>query len=334
MRNKLKLIVGFFLFVFTFYTTAVFASEDSLFSVSPLDPETGQTMGGYYDMLIAPKESKEIQLRVYNSSEKDLSINIELNNGSTNDNGITSYIDKDDRDSTLKVGFSDITSTQDIQTEIPKKGYKDISVEITMPDEEFSGEILGGIRVTSVQAEEESNQEDQAAVKGNIAYTVGVVIRNNENSIEPEMVLNDVFAEQRNYRNYISANLQNVQATIIRKLEVVSKIYQKGSSKIMYEAEGYDMRMAPNSNFNFGVSLEDQPLEAGLYTILMTGIADDIPFEFEKDFEITESDARRLNKNAVHIEESNRDNALYYLIGIIILLILSIYIYLRKGAKK
>lgn len=333
-KNKMKFLIVFLVLIITFGKINAFAAEDNLFSVSPLDPETGKSMGGYYDMLLKPKEIKEIQLRVYNSSKKNILVNIELNDSSTNDNGITSYVPREDRDSTLQVAFSDISTTQDIQADIPKNGFKDISVEITMPDKEFNGEILGGIRVTSAETEEETNEEDQTAVKGKIAYTVGVVIRNNENIIEPELVLNEVFADQRNYRNYISANLQNIKATIIRNLEVKSKIYKKDTTKIMYEAEGYDMRMAPNSNFNFGVSLEEQPLEAGLYTINISGMADETPFEFEKDFEISEPDARRLNKNAVYVEEKNENKYLYYVIGIGTLLILGIYVHSRKGVRK
>lgn len=332
-NNKIKFLIGFLVLIITFYKIDAFAAEDGLFSVSPLDPETGQSMGGYYDMMLRPKEIKEIQLRVYNSSKKNILVNIELNNSSTNDNGITSYIHREDRDSTLQVAFSDISTTKDVQVDIPKNSFKDISVEITMPDKEFNGEILGGIRVTSAETEE-IDEGEQTAVKGKIAYTVGVIIRNNENIIEPELVLNEVFADQRNYRNYISANLQNIKATIIRNLEVKSKIYKKDTTNIMYEAEGYDMRMAPNSNFNFGVSLEEQPLEAGLYTINISGMADEIPFEFEKDFEISEPNARRLNKNAVYVEEKSDNIYLYYIIGISILLILSIVVYSVKGVKK
>ncbi|EJF48101.1 cell surface protein, partial [Enterococcus sp. C1] len=106
-------------------------------------------------------------------------------------------------------------------------------------------------------------------------YTIGVVLKENTKKVSPEMNLLGVKVEQRNSRNYISSNLQNRAPRIIKDLKVEQKIYKKGTDTLVYESSNSNMRMAPNSNFFYGVNLEDKPLKAGEYTLNVSGTADE-----------------------------------------------------------
>lgn len=283
------------------------------FSISPINPETGQIQSSYYDLLVQPEEENLLKIKIYNSYSEDLAVKVEANNGSTNDNGITSYLANDKRDETLKVAFSDIAKLESEEIVVPKNGTAEAVVKVSVPAENFKGEILGGIRFT--EKDPEANRiGTEATVKNNIAYTVGVVLREDDENIEPKMNLISVQTESRNARNYISATIQNTVPRIIKNLTANAKVYRKGEEELLYEAEKNDMRMAPNSNFNFGISLEDQPLLPGEYTLDLTGTADGKSYSFSKDFKITKEEAAEANKNAVYVENNSNDSTWIYII--------------------
>lgn len=316
--------IAFFLLISFFYHPIVSHAESTqaAFTISPIDEETGQVRSSYYDLMVQPKGKKKLTIRVFNNSDKEIQIIMAANNGATNDNGITSYLGMEERDSSLKIAFTDLVSEKKQEVTLPANSHKDISVQVQLPEESFEGEILGGLRVTSKN--DNSNQDDiqnkEAAVMNNIAYTIGVVLRESNKSILPEMNLLGVKVEQRNSRNYISSNLQNKAPRIIKELKAEQKVYKKGTETVLYEASNSNMRMAPNSNFNFGINLENQPLQAGEYTMKISGTADGGPFSFEQDFKIDKEEAKELNHNSVYVQD-NQDTSIWMYVFTLFLLI-------------
>jgi hypothetical protein len=303
------LLVGCIGLVFLTHMDYCFAEESNAISVSPLDPVTNEPQSSYYEFEVVPSDVKQFTIRVFNSSNINKEVKIELNDATTNDNGITSYLSKKERDITLKVGFSDIASTESSVISVPANGSSDVPITINTPKEEFDGVILGGVRITEVDSESEKSE---TSVTGKVAYTVGVVLNESGEYIEPEIKLNEVSVEQRNYRNYISANIQNIKPTIIKSLEVKADIYTKDKQKV-YSAERDGMRMAPNSNFNFGISLEDKQIVAGKYLLKLSGEADGIHFSFEREFEILASDADKYNKSSLFVKDIETDTQWWYI---------------------
>lgn len=338
-----KKIISFFsilLLVLGFSAQVVGAEEnkntDKLFSVSPLNPETKEPQSSYYDLTVQPNEEKELSVRIFNSSESPLKVKIELNNATTNNNGITSYQASEEKDSSLKTGFSDIASVKESTVTIKEKGYVDVPVHLTIPKEKFKGSILGGIRISAAEEDEAGSTEQETAVKSKISYVVGVLLKEDDGVVRPDIQLNDIITEQRNYRNYISANLQNKAPTMVKKLAVEAKVYKKGSNTVVYEAANSEMRMAPNSNFNFGINLENQPFKAGKYTMVLSGKADEEAFKFKKDFEITSKESNSFNKNAVYVEEDTTAKLILYIslsVLVVIVTVLGCYVY-RLHKKK
>ncbi|EME7220925.1 DUF916 and DUF3324 domain-containing protein [Enterococcus faecium] len=326
MKSKIKGIISLLFLVFSIFLIApqVLADEGGGFSVSPIDPETGEVQSSYYDLAVVPGQNLKLQVEIYNSSDKDMKIQVETNTASTNNNGITSYLKTEEQDSSLKVAFDKIAKAESEQVEVPANGTAMANINIELPKEAFEGEVLGGLRFTEIKTEEEKKQQKNA-VDNNIAYTIGVLLHESDEEIAPEMALNKVFTEQRNGRNYISANLQNKAPRIIRELTVKAQVYEKGTDKLSYEASNDAMRMAPNSNFNFGISLENKKFIPGEYTMKISGTADGVPFDFSKDFTITAKEAKEYNKNSVFVTEDPKPNYLLYIV-LVLLLIIVIFI--------
>ncbi|WP_254557574.1 WxL protein host-binding domain-containing protein, partial [Salmonella enterica] len=76
---------------------------------------------------------------------------------------------------------------------------------------------------------------------------------------------------QVNYRNVINANLQNPMAGYLNQMYVQAEVKGLSNSKLSYKANKEMLQMAPNSNFDYPVSIGDgNKLEAGKYRLSMT----------------------------------------------------------------
>ena len=83
-----------------------------------------------------------------------IKVKININNGTTNNNGITDYSGSGKKNATLKVGFTDVATVESEDVTIPAKSAVDVPVTIKMPETQYDGQILGGIRVTSAEVKE------------------------------------------------------------------------------------------------------------------------------------------------------------------------------------
>lgn len=84
--------------------------------------------------------------------------------------------------------------------------------------------------------------------------------------------------------------------------------------------------MAPNSNFDYGIDWNNQPLRAGNYTVkalIENHAIDGEPselnqkWEFEETFSITKKEAKKINNQAVDLDEPAVSWWLYVVIGLL-----------------
>lgn len=91
--------------------------------------------------------------------------------------------------------------------------------------------------------------------------------------------------------------------------------------------------MAPNSNFNYGIDLKNQPLKAGKYNIKLRVTSNKGSWLLSKNFEITRQEVAKYNDKAVELPENN-NWWLYVIIGIMIVIILLLIILLWRKSRK
>ncbi|EOH93527.1 hypothetical protein UAW_02477 [Enterococcus haemoperoxidus ATCC BAA-382] len=316
--------------------SSVYANDEgtqSAFSISPLNSETNQPQSSFYNLMVHRNEEKVLKIRIFNTSLRDIEVLIEANNGTTNDNGITSYLNDTARDPSLQVAFSELAKVKNKIIKVPKGSSVDAEVIISIPEKTFKGVVLGGIRVTSIE-EKNNSKSNKNAVRNNIAYTVGVILKEEDKEYEPQINLLDIKTEQRNSHNYISAHIQNAAPRIVKKMETTATVYKKGESNVLYKASKSEMRMAPNSNFYFGINLENQPFISGDYIMKIVGSADGKDFSFEKGLTIKNSTAKELNENSVFVDKQPQSNAWMFIgIGVLLTLATTIIVYLGYSKK-
>jgi len=203
-----------------------------------------------------------------------------------------------------------------------------------MPAEAFEGFLAGGLRLAEFKDEVEESDEPEGegvAIKNEFAYVLGVVVSNSRDSVQPELELLDVFADQLNYRNVISATLQNFTPTFVNRLAVEATVKRAGENDVLYEANQEMMQMAPNSNFDFPISLEGDRFRSGEYILELTATSGENEWSWTREFTIEADEARKLNREDVTVDTSINWWMVGSIILIVLLLMIILYLIIRKN---
>lgn len=288
----------------------------------------------YFQLNLAPDTTEKLTLKLQNANAEAKKIKITPHTAYTNVMGVVEYgQDAEEADPTLKHSLAELIEQPEI-IELAGNETKTVTLDLNMPTEEFEGLLAGGLRVSEVKEEatEETSNEEGVAIQNEFAYIIGVVVSNKQDAVQPDLELLDVFADQLNYRNVISANLQNFTPTFVNRLEVEATVQKVGEEEILYQASQEQMQMAPNSNFNFPISLEGDRFRSGDYVLKMTARSGEDEWQWERTFTIEADEARALNRADVMIDTSIN----WWMIGSIMLLVLllGIILYLIHKRKK
>lgn len=284
----------------------------------------------YFDLKVTPGQTQDLTIQIKNSDNSAHKYVVTPNRATTNDNGVIDYSQsKAKADQSLKFDIkSALSESQTV--EVPAKTTKAVTFKLKVPKKGFSGVALGGINV--VQETTASKKKSSGmTIENQYAYVIGLQLQEEEKvTAKPKMKLLGVKAKQLNYRNYVTANLQNTQPVIMHGLKVKSYVTAVNSSKKLVTTDKENLAMAPNSNFNFAIGDGTKPLKAGKYTLHLTATAEKGKYKwsFTRNFTISEQKAKELNKTAVGQEK--QPNYFWWFIGLgaIIVALLGLVIWL------
>lgn len=315
-------------------------AEKMPISVKAILPDNQDSEASYFDLRMTSGQEQDLEVEVYNSSDKEVEIGVATNAASTNDNGVITYSVPKVRDESLKVSFEDIATTSG-KIKIAANGTGIVKVHLKMPETSLDGIILGGIYLTLPKSEtkdeaESSSKKAGMIVENEIAYSIGVKLTETDTAVAADMKLKKVFASQVMSRNSVKVNLQNPTSLLIDDITYHAKVFKKGSNEILQETSVIGYRMAPNTNFNLGINWENQKFTAGTYKLSLTARSEalDQEWSWKEEFKISADEAKKLNETAVDLEV---DNTFYYIlvgIGLLIVLILIIGVIVYLSKKK
>lgn len=350
-----KKIVLFITLVCAFFAApALSHASEFNFSVEPVIPENQINKDvSYFDLQMEKNQQQQVVVNLRNDTENEVKVNVGLSNATTNLNGVVEYSpNKLENSKSLPFKITDVVKAPESIT-IPANSSQELKLDITMPQEEFSGVVAGGITFkqdTTDETEDTSSQEG-VSIKNEYSYVVALLLKERQDIIEPNLTLDEVKPSQINYRNVIDSTLTNDTTTYINQVAIEGIITKKGSTESVYSVDKNSMQIAPNSIFNFPVYLEGKKLEAGDYHIKLTVFGDkaddgtfvkkiddqDTKFKhqwiLEKDFTIAADEAKTLNEKDVTIKEEGPNWLLIVLVILVILLLLLVIILLLKRKK-
>lgn len=335
-KQKVSKIVWLLAALFLFAPMSVQAEETALnVYANPIFPESQVDEGkGYYDLNLAPNEQETIQVEIGNNSAEPIRVQVTAHTAFTNVLGKIEYgKDAPEADPTLKYSLADLMEPSGM-IELSGNESKIIDLPLHMPTDAFEGFLAGGLRIAEYDEDDEESEEPEGegvAIKNEFAYVIGVVVSNTRDAVQPELELLDVFADQLNYRNVISATLQNFTPTFVNRLAVEATVKRAGENDVLYEANQEMMQMAPNSNFNFPISLEGERFRSGNYVLELTATSGENEWSWTREFTIEADEARKLNREDVMVDTSINWWMVGSIILIVLLLIIILYLILRKN---
>lgn len=322
--------------LFLFFFPSVAQAEETLsFYVTPEFSESqieGST--SYFDLNLDAGETENLSLKLQNASSEPIRVQVTPHTAYTNVHGVVEYgKDAQEPDNSLLFSLDELIDPSGV-IELAGNETKTITVPLHMPEESFKGFLAGGLRITEVKEEQEetASNEEGVAIKNEFAYVIGVVVSNSRDSVQPDLDLLAVFADQLNYRNVISATIQNFTPTFVNRMAVEATVQRVGEDEVLYEASDEMMQMAPNSHFDFPISLEGDRFVAGDYVLKLRATSGEEEWSWERTFTIEADEARSLNQADVTID--TRLN--WWMIGsiVMIVLLLGIVLYLIIQKKE
>lgn len=328
-------LLPLFSLLLVFFPSVAQAEETLSFYVTPVFPESQiEGSNSYFDLNLGAGETEALAVKLQNASSEPIQVQVTPHTAYTNVHGVVEYgKDAKDPDNSLMYSLDELIDPSGV-IELAGNETKTITVPLHMPEELFKGFLAGGLRITEVKEEQEetTSNEEGVAIKNEFAYVVGVVVSNSRDSVQPDLDLLDVFADQLNYRNVISATIQNFTPTFVNRMAVEATVQRVGEDEALYEASEEMMQMAPNSHFDFPISLEGDRFQSGEYVLNLKATSGEEEWTWERTFTIAADEARALNRADVTIDSSLN----WWMIGsiVLVILLLGVILYLLIQKQK
>lgn len=288
----------------------------------------------YFDLRLNPEEKQTIAVKVTNKSEQERIIDTKVKTATTNTNGVVEYINSDKNESIdLPYDLSQLVKTNTSKIKLAPHESKEVDYAIAMPKKDFSGILSGGIIFTSENPEAKPTESTtDIAIKNQFGYVIALVLHGEKDS-SPDLQLSKVRLGQVNDRNTVFAHLVNPKAAYLNKLNVNVKIKKKNTDKVLYETKKSDLQMAPNSVFNYPVSLQETEFKPGNYLLAVHAESKGKTWDFEETFEIKSKEANKLNDQA-YIHHDKQNYLLYIILFVVLLLLILLFIFYRRRQQK
>ena len=369
-KNSVSNIVGkvslvlVLVFSLLYCSKSIYASSSN-FNVSPEIPENQVDKNlGYFNLVMSPESQQTLSFKVNNATSKSITVEMAFAHSTTNGNGLAIYdSSKAIKDSSLKYNIEDFVDIPKKEVTIAAHAQVIMTAKVTMPKGMDTGILSGGFSFKEKEGNQESGSSKGVSIKNEYRYVIALVTQQNIQKVSPQLKLNEVKATQVNSRNVFAANLQNISPTYLQDMNATATVKGVTNSELKYSFENSDMKMAPNSNFDFAIpvsikgNIGDQTskaLEAGKYHLSMTvyGVKSatgayettvngktvnyEYKWTFEKDFEIAGEKAKKLNNSdpTVHYKEPINWLMIIGIALILIILLLTFLIFSSRRKKE
>lgn len=270
-KNRIKTIISFMLILFCslLSTKHVYSEESSSvldhFTWEIIPPKSQKEKKlGYYDILIEPGKKETLQLRMSNTSNDEMIIDLATHSAKTNGSGEIEYAKSDiKQDKSL---INPLPEIVEYEKEIVIPANKSVVTEliVTAPKENFDGVIAGGIQMTPRVV----NEDNEEMISNKYSFGVGVLIKPLENELpKANLELNKVYQKTSYDKQDIYINFSNTEAVYAENMKINVEVKKSGKEKALFEVSKDNMRMAPNSMIDFPVPMEEKILSTGNHIV-------------------------------------------------------------------
>lgn len=240
------------------------------FEMTPLLPKNQvNSRDSYFNLQVKPGAVQKLAIAVSNPSQQTKHLLIEPVNATTTDAGSAVYVPSNRSDPSAKVTFKQLTSPG-VTVTLALHQAKTVAFKTQVPKDGFEGEILGGLFVTDTQSQgAKPKTKNGFALANRYAEVAAVALWiHPQQPVAVQLAFGGARVVTQNQQPQVQMKIRNLAPILFGQLHVNAQI-QNQAGKAVATQTLKQGSMAPNSWFNYGVSLGSRTLTAGKYTLTL-----------------------------------------------------------------
>ena len=253
MKTMRWLIVTVFICVMALSIPSAVQAEEAddnmntKFTVKPNIPENqAKNTQSYYDLIVKPGQKQEVELSLINKTDEELTIDLNLANAVTNDNGLIVYNDFEKKpDSSLKVPLTTLIKLPEEHVKVPAKKTVTAKMTVEIPANGFQGLVLGGV-YASLAEDEKEEKGKSTGLTSRYGFNVAIALRMSEDTpmyLAETLQLVKLVPTIALGNKSVQAVIQNPTSAIFPEVRLEGKVTKKGETK------EYAKRILPSVRF-------------------------------------------------------------------------------------
>jgi Bacterial protein of unknown function (DUF916)./Protein of unknown function C-terminal (DUF3324). len=231
------------------------------FSVQAILPQQQiDKKAGYFYVRTEPEQEQVLKVLIRNKSEEAIVVDIAANSAFTGASGMIDYSGKREDEG----GFAAMVTIADAQMNIPAKQSAVAEFIVRMPQESFTGEVLGGLVFTKSSKEDSADEGKVMAITHTFNYCIAVrLVQGDIASIQPELALEGVRLIQVAGFPALNIAIRNQSPIIVENVRMdVWRIDDKGQTAIPL-LKGGQITLAPLKQMDYVLLPDENGLPAG-----------------------------------------------------------------------
>lgn len=342
-RNHFQFLMGIILVMFSVITVGrlsqgsvsaqkiVNDESKATFMLMPELPKDniGGNHLGYFNLKLSADKTRQIRIKVYNPTDKVLSITSEVKDATTDDNGGIDYLGlhKIDRNLLPEVGNDIVKMPNNLK--LKPNETKWVTIKINPGKKLFAGQKLMALNLSSAETDTKSS------INNKFVYAIGLVLNGTDlKKKEYKTMLSDGIKTRiiKDHKAAISIKLKNPDPKFLSNVKVTASLQNDKWHMIHYDNELKNIKIAPNSSFYDDLLLSELRLVPGLYKMTLNVKTDEYTKTIHKYVKITSSDASYINRN--NYEYLKFRNIILGVLGGLILIIIVTWLLIRRKRKR
>lgn len=289
----------------------------------------------YFNVGLKPNEEETLHVKLTNTTDKEITIEPAVNRARTNAIGVIEYNEKSKKvTANAQSNIEDLATISEKEIKLAPKAEYDLNIQVKMPDKELSGVQAGAIYLL-----QKGNDTEKGNIKNQFAREIGLLLQSSDpNTLDSHLSLTKATASQMNARNTTLLTLENNQPKFMKLTDVHATMKKKGADKVLYETKQKNMTIAPNTQFDFPISLEGNEFQPGTYVASFQSKEGNKTWQFTKEFTVTNQESKQLNQTDAVLQNKPSFIDQYkwaILLGMVLLIIIvGLVIYLARLKKQ
>lgn len=309
--------------------TSADSKQKVTFMIYPEIPKDniGGNKLGYFNLKLKPKAETTLKIKVFNPTDKPITVKVSAKDAQTGDNGQIDYLSDAPVTKNLLPDPGSRYVHSKPQVVVASNTQNLVNVKLKMPKTTFKGKKALAINLSAMGP-------TGGSINNRYVYAVGVTL-NGKKLTRKELQRLEMPKMQTGFVDKQAAlqfKVNNPDPVFLKKSHLSIKLTNQKLGFFNYKLDLKKMHIAPNSSFNANLLLGGKRLVPGRYTMIADFKSDQYQRQIKKIVQITKTDARYINDhNAAY--QKKRQLTMIVISVCVVLGIILIY-YIRKHGSR